>query len=66
MIPIEHTFVLSILLFSIGMMGVLARRNAIIILMSIELMVNAVNINFISFSRYISLYPVQEYRKEGG
>ena len=54
MIPIEHTFVLSIFLFSIGMMGVLARRNAIIILMSIELMINAVNVNFISFSRYLS------------
>jgi NADH-quinone oxidoreductase subunit K len=39
-------------LFSIGMFGVLARRNAIAILMSIELMLNAVNINLVAFWRY--------------
>jgi len=41
-------------LFSIGMFGVLARRNAIAILMSIELMLNAVNINLVAFWRYES------------
>lgn len=43
---------LSALLFIIGMLGVLLRRNVIVILMSIELMLNAVNITFAAFSRY--------------
>jgi NADH-quinone oxidoreductase subunit K len=44
--------VLSALLFVTGMLGVLLRRNIIVILMSIELMLNAVNVSFIAFSRY--------------
>jgi NADH-quinone oxidoreductase subunit K len=43
---------LSAMLFVIGMLGVLLRRNVIVILMSIELMLNAVNVSFIAFSRY--------------
>lgn len=43
---------LSAVLFVLGMLGVLLRRNVIVILMSIELMLNAVNISFIAFSRY--------------
>jgi NADH-quinone oxidoreductase subunit K len=43
---------LSAILFVIGMLGVLLRRNVIVILMSIELMLNAVNISFLAFSRY--------------
>lgn len=43
---------LSAVLFTIGMLGVLLRRNIIVIMMSIELMLNAVNISFIAFSRY--------------
>ena len=43
---------LSALVFVLGMLGVLLRRNVIVILMSIELMLNAVNISFIAFSRY--------------
>ena len=46
----EHYLVLSALLFSIGMAGVLLRRNLIVLLMSIELMLNAVNISFVTFS----------------
>ncbi len=49
-VPMTHVLVFSLLLFSIGMLGVLTRRNAIVILMSIELMLNAANINFIAFS----------------
>ncbi len=49
-VPATHVLVFSLLLFSIGMLGVLTRRNAIIILMSIELMMNAANVNFIAFS----------------
>ena len=46
--------VASIILFAIGLFGVLTRRSAIGILMSIELMFNAVNINFVAFNRYIT------------
>ena len=51
-VPVEHVVILSLLLFLIGIMGVLFRRNAIIIFMSIELMLNAVNLCLIGFSRY--------------
>jgi len=52
-IGLEHYLILSVVLFSIGLYGVLAKRNAIVILMSIELMLNAVNIAMVAFSRYI-------------
>jgi len=52
-IGLEHYLILSAILFSIGLYGALAKRNAIIILMSIELMLNAVNISMVAFSRYI-------------
>ncbi len=52
MIPIENFLVLSALLFAIGLFGVLARRSAILILMSVELMLAAVAINFIAFASY--------------
>lgn len=51
-IGLSHYLVLSSLLFVMGMVGVLLRRNVIVILMSIELMLNAVNICFIAFSKY--------------
>jgi len=51
-ISLNHYLVLSSILFVIGMAGVLLRRNVIVILMSIELMLNAVNISFIAFSKY--------------
>ena len=50
MIPISHLMVLSAILFSIGMLGFLIRRNLIVIFMSIELMLNAVNLNLVAFS----------------
>ena len=53
-ISINHYVILSTILFSIGVLGVLFRRNAIIILMSIELMLNAVNLLFVAFSSYLS------------
>ena len=52
-VGLEHYLVLSAILFSIGLYGALAKRNAIIILMSIEIMLNAVNIAMVAFSRYI-------------
>jgi len=50
-IPSEHLLILSLILVIIGIAGVLIRRNVIIILMSIELILNAANINFVAFSR---------------
>ena len=50
-IPLGHILVLSSLLFSIGVLGVLLRRNAIVIFMSIELMLNAVNLSFVGFAQ---------------
>ena len=51
MVPMEHVIGLSAMLFAIGAIGALARRNLIVILMSIELMMNAVNLAFVGFSR---------------
>ena len=53
MVGLEHYLILSAILFSIGLYGALAKRNAIVILMSIELMLNGVNIALVAFSRYI-------------
>lgn len=53
-IPIEWYILLSTVLFSIGVLGVLFRRNAIIIFMSIELMLNAVNLLLVAFSSFLS------------
>jgi NADH:ubiquinone oxidoreductase subunit K len=52
MIPLYWFLAFSIALFSIGLFGVLARKNAVAMLMGIELMLNAVNINLIAFWRY--------------
>ncbi len=51
MVPISYHLILSGILFTIGVMGVLVRRNAIIIFMSVELMLNAVNLSFVAFAR---------------
>ncbi len=48
----QHYLVLAALLFALGAAGVVVRRNAIIVLMSIELMLNAVNLTFLSFARF--------------
>lgn len=53
-IPLEHYVYLSLALFSIGVIGVLIRRNMIVVLMCIELMLNAVNILMASFSTYLN------------
>jgi NADH-quinone oxidoreductase subunit K len=51
MIPIPHYLTVSALLFIIGAIGVLIRRNALIMLMSLELMLNAVNLSFVAYAR---------------
>ncbi len=52
-IGLGHYLILSAILFSIGLYGALTKRNAIVILMCIEIMLNAVNIAMVAFSRYI-------------
>jgi len=52
-IHLAYPLLLSAMLFSAGVYGVLARRNAILVLMSIELMLNAVNVNLVAFSQYL-------------
>lgn len=54
-VPLIHILLLSTALFFIGMYGLLTRRNLITMLMSVELILNSVNINFVAFNRY--LYP---------
>jgi NADH-quinone oxidoreductase subunit K len=51
MVPIQYFISLSAILFTIGILGVLIRRNAIIIFMSVELMLNSANLAFIAFAR---------------
>lgn len=51
MVPVSYYFALSAILFALGALGVLIRRNAIIIFMSVELMLNAANLLFVAFAR---------------
>jgi NADH-quinone oxidoreductase subunit K len=51
---LTHFLILSGMLFSLGLFAILTRRNALMVLMGIELVLNAANINFIAFSRYVS------------
>lgn len=53
MIPVQYFLILSAIMFVTGVVGVLTRRNAIIIFMSIELMLNSVNLTFVAFSAYL-------------
>ena len=53
MIRVWLPLMFSAVLFSAGVYGVLARRNAVLVLMSIELMLNAVNVNFVAFASYL-------------
>jgi len=55
MIPIEYWLIFSSLLFVIGAYGVVSRKNAIVVLMCIEIMLNAANINLVMFSSYHSV-----------
>ena len=51
-VGITHFLIISAILFSLGIFGVVTRRNAIMVLMGIELILNSANINFIAFARY--------------
>ncbi|OIP54839.1 MAG: NADH-quinone oxidoreductase subunit K [Ignavibacteria bacterium CG2_30_36_16] len=52
-IPIEYYLILSAFMFIMGIVGVLTRRNAIIVFMSIELMLNSANLTFVAFASYM-------------
>jgi NADH-quinone oxidoreductase subunit K len=54
MIPLSHYLGLSVILFTVGVLGVVIRRNAIVIFMCIELMLNAVNLSFVAIARSLS------------
>jgi NADH-quinone oxidoreductase subunit K len=54
MVTLESYLFLSAVLFTIGVIGVMIRRNVIVILMSLELMLNAVNLSFVAFSHYLN------------
>jgi NADH-quinone oxidoreductase subunit K len=51
-VGLEHYLVVSVLLFALGLMGVLVRRNVLVIYMSLELMLNAANLALVAFSRF--------------
>ncbi len=51
-VQLAHFLIVSALLFSLGIYGILTRRNAIMVLMGVELVLNAANINFVAFARY--------------
>lgn len=53
-VPLEAYLILSAFLFVVGVVGVATRRNALIIFMSIELMLNAVNLTFLAFARFLN------------
>ena len=61
MVPLSYYLLLSAMVFVIGLVGVLIRRNLIIILLSIELMLNAANINFVAFSHYLQAITGQVF-----
>ncbi len=60
-VPIEWYLILSALLFSIGMLGVLVRRNILVMFMSVEMMLNAVNISLIAFGRSLDSLAGQAF-----
>ncbi len=54
MIPLEHYLIVAAALFSLGLYGMLTRKNAINVLMAIELIFNSANINLVAFSRFVA------------
>jgi NADH-quinone oxidoreductase subunit K len=53
MVPLSHYLIVSAILFAIGTAGVFLRRNLIVVLLSIEIMLNAVNLTFVAFGRHL-------------
>lgn len=61
MAPLSHYLLLSATLFVIGVLGVLIRRNVIVVFMSIEIMLNAVNISLVAFDKYLAQHDGQVF-----
>ncbi|MBI5443280.1 MAG: NADH-quinone oxidoreductase subunit NuoK [Deltaproteobacteria bacterium] len=61
MIPLEYSLTLSAILFALGALGVVLRRNVIVLLMCVELMLNAVNLSFVAFSDHLQSVEGQLY-----
>ncbi len=59
MVPLSHYLIFSATLFSIGVLGVLIRRNVIVVFMCVEIMLNAVNVSLIAFDRYLNQHDGQ-------
>jgi NADH-quinone oxidoreductase subunit K len=59
MVPVDYYIILSAILFTIGVLGVLVRRNPLIVFMSIELMLNAANLAFVAFASYFKSFDGQ-------
>ena len=60
-VPLEWYLILSALLFTIGFVGVLTRRNVLVIFMSVELMMNAANLSLVAFDRALNLMTGQSF-----
>jgi NADH-quinone oxidoreductase subunit K len=61
MVPLSHYLIVSAVLFFIGVLGVLLRRNVIVVFMSIEIMLNAVNLSLIGFDRFLNQHDGQVF-----
>jgi len=61
MVPLSHYLIVSSILFFVGVLGVLLRRNVIVVFMSIEIMLNAVNLSLISFDRFLNQHDGQVF-----
>ncbi|HRQ22053.1 MAG TPA: NADH-quinone oxidoreductase subunit NuoK [Anaerolineales bacterium] len=59
MVPVDYYIILSAILFALGVLGVLVRRNPLIVFMSIELMLNAANLAFVTFAGYFKSFDGQ-------
>jgi NADH-quinone oxidoreductase subunit K len=61
MVPLTHYLIVSSVLFFIGVLGVLLRRNVIVVFMSVEIMLNAVNLSLIGFDRHLNQHDGQVF-----
>jgi NADH-quinone oxidoreductase subunit K len=65
MIPLEHYLYLSGILFTLGLCGVMMRRNVILVLMSVEIMLNAANIALVAFSKHLASGAIETAQLDG-
>jgi NADH-quinone oxidoreductase subunit K len=61
MVPLSYYLTLAAIMFALGAIGVLTRRNAIVVFMSLELMFNAANLTFVAFTRYLGILNGQVF-----